>query len=337
MEDCSMHIKLQKIKLMKIWEILNRKTDKDHPMTTIQLIAELADLGIEAERRTVYTDINTMIACGYKIDKKRHNRDMYYWVEKRQFDLPEVKILMDAVKASKFIPENKTEELLEKISELGGSERAKLLRRNAVNFQVVKHSNDEIYSIVDNIERAIRKKCMIKFKYFDLYWTGKRIYRHNSKIYSEQPLSMICDDGNYYLLCYTEDENCNTNIKTFRLDRMANVSVSDEPITDMAFKAVISIRSYPKQVFKMYGGQTRRVRLEFDESLIGVIFNKFGENTRIKQNKDKLFASVSVQISPTFWGWLTQFAGKMRIVSPDEVIEEYTEWLNTALGYQKCE
>lgn len=330
------YVKLQKIKLLKLWEILNRKTDKEHPLTTFQLIDELTDLGIKAERRTIYTDINTMIAWGYKVEKKRHNRDMYYWVEQRQFDLPELKIMMDAVKASKFIPEDKTEELLEKISDLGGSERGKLLRRNTVNFQVVKHSNEGIYSIVENIDKAIGRKCMITFLYFDLDRHGKRVYRHSNKIYKEQPLSMICDDGNYYLLCYTEDEGCDSNIKTFRLDRMENVTVTSEPITDAAVDALKSVKSYPKQVFKMYGGARRTVRLEFEPSLTGVIFNEFGENTRIAQNGGSYAASVSVQISPTFWGWLTQFAGRMRIVSPDDVAEKYRQWLHTAMdGYEQ--
>ena len=322
---------IQRLKLLKLWELLNRKTDKEHPITTMQLIAELTDMGIEVERRTVYSDINALIACGYMIEKKRHNRDMYYWVEKRQFDIPELKIMMDAVRSSKFIPEDKTEELLDKMAELGESSYKKLLRRNTVRFQVVKHSNEEIYKTVDNIEHALLKKKRITFLYFDLDINGERVYRHNRKVYNEQPLSMLCDDGNYYLLCYPEDEDCDTNIKTFRLDRMACVNVSDEPITDMAVKTVKSIKGYPKQVFKMYGGKPCRVRLEFDESLIGVIFNKFGENTRIRQEKDKYSASVSVQISPTFWGWLTQFAGKMRIVSPDDVRQEYRNWIIMAI------
>lgn len=335
MKNSDEYVKLQKIKLLKLWEILNRKTDKEHPLTTFQLIDELTDLGIKAERRTIYTDINTMIAWGYKVEKKRHNRDMYYWVEHRQFDLPELKIIMDAIQASKFIPADKTDELLDIIAVLGGSERGKLLRRNTVNFQVVKHSNEDIYSIVESIDKAIIRKCMITFLYFDLDRHGERVYRHNKKTYKEQPLSMICDDGNYYLLCYTEDEDCDTNIKTFRLDRMENVMVTSDSITDAAIDALKSVKSYPKQVFKMYGGAKRRVRLEFDESLIGVVFNKFGENTRIRQHKNKCSASVFVQISPTFWGWLTQFAGKMRIVSPDEAVQKYKEWLNIALKNQK--
>ena len=325
------HIKLQKIKLLKIWEILNRKTDKNHPLTTIQLIAELDKLGIVAERRTIYTDIDSMISCGYKIEKRRHNRDMYDWVEQRQFDLPELKILMDAVQASKFIPKDKTEELLDRISALGGSEQGQLLRRNAVNFQVVKHSNDEIYSIIENIESAINKQCRITFLYFDLDRLGERIYRHDNKIYNEQPLAMICDDGNYYLMCYTEEEGCDNNIKVFRLDRMSDVAITDEPITNAAVNAVEIIKIYPKQVFKMFSGEICNIQLEFEKSLIGVIFNKFGDSTYIRQDGESYYTEVSVQLSPTFWGWLSQFAGQMKIVAPDKAIEEYKTWLHTAL------
>lgn len=172
---------------------------------------------------------------------------------------------------------------------------------------------------------------MITFLYFDLDRHGERVYRHNKKIYQEQLLSMICDDGNYYLLCYTEDVDCDTNINTFRLDRMADVNVSDEPITDTAVKTIKSIKGYPKQVFKMYGGVKRMVRLEFDESLIGVIFNKFGEDTLITEVNGRYTATVQVQLSPTFWGWLTQFPGQMRIISPDEAREQYIEFLQSAI------
>lgn len=256
---------------------------------------------------------------------------MFYWVKSHEFSISEVKILMDSVRSSKFIPEGKTEELLEKLVSMGGGEQSRLLRRNAVKFQTVKHSNEEIYETIENIERAVSKKRRITFLYFDLDIHGERVYRHDRKVYKEQPLSMLCDDGNYYLLCYTEDEDCDSDIKAFRLDRMASVKMIDESISEEAVKALKSVRSYPKQVFKMYGGKSEYVRLEFDKKLLGVMHNKFGENIRVKDNGDTFAATVRVQISPTFWGWLTGFMGKIKILSPEEIKSEYIDWLTATI------
>lgn len=147
--------KVQKIKLLKIWEILNWKSDEQHPLSTQDIIMELSKLGIKCDRRTVYGDIDAMQSNGYSIMNRRRGHDMVYWVQERKFDLPELKIIMDAIQNSKFIPKDKTEELLNKIASLGGSESTHLLKRNAVRFNVVKHSNADIYYITECLERAI--------------------------------------------------------------------------------------------------------------------------------------------------------------------------------------
>ena len=323
--------KFQKIKLLKIWEILNRKTDEQHPITTQELIAELNLLGITADRRTIYTDIDSLQEFGYEIQNKRRNHDMVYWLPKRQFDLPEIKIIMDCIYSSKFVTASKTEELIDKLADLGGSGRGDLLKRNAVHFNAVKHSNESIYEIVDVLERAIESKKKVLFNYFLLNQSGERVYKHNNKLYVEEPLAMVCNDGNYYLLCYHSEEEYENHIKTFRVDRIDNISLLEEEISKEGKTALRKAKQYSLQAFKMYGGPLRRVTLKFDESLIGVIYNKFGEKTVIKKSGDKFTASVQVQISPTFWGWIMQFPTTMKIKSPEDLKEQYRDWVMSAI------
>lgn len=322
--------KVQKIKLLKIWEILNWKSDEQHPLSTQDIIMELSKLGIKCDRRTIYGDIDAMQSNGYSILNRRRGHDMVYWVQERKFDLPELKIIMDAIQNSKFIPKDKTEELLNKIASLGGSESTHLLKRNAVRFNVVKHSNADIYFITECLERAIENEHRVTFRYFDLNASGERVFRHDNRLYKEEPLAMICDDGNYYLMCYHPEPEYENNVKVFRIDRIADISETDESISKEAKKASKAIANYPKQVFKMYGGKIQKIRLSFDESLIGVIFNKFGEEISIKKSGSKFTASVEVQISPTFWGWIFQFGNKIKLIAPDFIVQEYHKIVDEA-------
>lgn len=327
--------KVQKIKLLKIWEILNWKSDEQHPLSTQDIIMELSKLGIKCDRRTVYGDIDAMQSNGYSIMNRRRGHDMVYWVQERKFDLPELKIIMDAIQNSKFIPKDKTEELLNKIASLGGSESTHLLKRNAVRFNVVKHSNADIYYITECLEHAIECERCITFRYFDLNVSGERVFRHNNQLYKEEPLAMICDDGNYYLICYRAEPEYVNHVKVFRVDRVADIAVLDDIISKEAKRASKTIANYPKQVFKMYGGKIRKVRIAFDECLIGVVFNKFGEDISIKKSGKRFTASVEVQISPTFWGWLTQFPNQMEVVSPIDVKAAYSTWVRSAIKQEE--
>ena len=323
--------KYQRIKFLKIMEILYRKTDEAHPITTKDLVKELALLGIPEDRRTMYADIKALQEFGYDIHSKRTKYDSLYWVSKRSFDLPELKIIMDCIHSSKFVTESKTEELIDKIADLGGSARGELLKRSAIHFDAVKHSNESIYEIVDIVERAIEKCKKVTFNYFLLDQNGQRVYKHNKKMYLEEPIAMVCNDGNYYLLCYRPEDEYENHIKTFRVDRIDNIAMSDKDISKDGRTSLRKARQYSLQTFKMYGGPLRRVTLIFDESLINVIYNKFGEQTVIKKHKDKYTASVQVQISPTFWGWMLQFPTQMKIRSPEDLKGQYHKWVMSAI------
>ena len=183
----------------------------------------------------------------------------------------------------------------------------------------------------ETIERSLNAQNRITFYYFDLDEKKKRVYRHDKKRYTEQPISLICDNGNYYLLCYRSQKEYVNHVKIFRIDRMADVRMADKPITKKGLAAKSRISSYPIQAFKMYGGITKHVRFGFDKSMIGVIYDKFGEDTAIHKYMGMYTVTVQVQLSPTFWGWLFQYVGKMKILSPDDVIQEYNDRLLSAL------
>ena len=170
---------------------------------------------------------------------------------------------------------------------------------------------------------------------FDPNYRFNRVVVDINQLYKEEPLAMICDDGNYYLICYRAEPEYVNHVKVFRVDRIADIAVLDDIISKEAKRASKTIANYPKQVFKMYGGKIRKVRIAFDECLIGVMFNKFGEDISIKKSGKRFTASVEVQISPTFWGWLTQFPNQMEVVSPIDVKAAYSTWVRSAIKQEE--
>lgn len=312
---------IRKIKLLKILELLRHNTDESHPLSTNQIVEELACMGIPCDRRTVSQDIVTLNDLGYEIMSTMIKHDKCYYVEDRSFSVPELKILIDAVHASNFITEKKSEELIAKIAALAGSHRGEVLKHNMVYFNTRKHSNEKILYSVDTLEEAILTQRKVIFLYFDLNEKGERVYRRDGHHYVVEPVALIFNEDNYYLMVYSAKHNGTAN---YRVDRMEAVEMIDEQITDSALLLRDSIGNYTEQAFKMYGGEPVDITIRFDTKLIGVVYDKFGEDTKMIRLAENTYeATVKVQISPTFWGWIFQFGKQMEITSPKEVIEEY--------------
>jgi predicted DNA-binding transcriptional regulator YafY len=230
---------------------------------------------------------------------------------------------MDAVQAASFITAKKTDELLGKIAALGGSHRAEILGGSIVNFKTTKHSNEQIFYNVDALEQAIHRQKKVLFRYFDLNEYGQKVYRRDGHRYVVEPIALVFNEDNYYMLCYSSRHQ---KTSTYRVDRMDSVTVLDDPITDTAIALKDEIGPYTEQVFKMYAGEAVDIVIEFKDSLIGVVFDKFGEDTKMmRSGEHKCVATVKVQISPVFWGWLFQFAGEMQILSPESLVQEYRQ------------
>ena len=312
---------IRKVKLLKLLELLRQNTDEEHPMSTAQIATTLSEMGIPFDRRTISQDIITLNELGYEIMSVMKGHDKCYYIEDRSFSIPELKILIDAVHASSFITEKKSQELIDKIATLAGSHRAEVLKRNMVCFNTRKHSNERILYNVDALEEAILRKKKVNFYYFDLDENGNRVYRLNGHHYVVEPIALVFNEDNYYLTCYSARHDSTSN---YRVDRMDAVEVIKEDCCEKAIALREQVATYTEQAFKMFGGQLEAVVLEFDRSLIGAVYDRFGENTQMMgTSENRCIAHVKVQISPVFWGWVFQFADQMQILSPSAVLTEY--------------
>ena len=292
-------------------------------MSTSSIISSLAQMEITCDRRTLAQDIATLSDLGYEIMTTTVGHEKAYYVEDRNFSIPELKILIDAVHASSFITKKKSEELINKIASLAGSHRAEVLKRNMVCFNTRKHSNERIFYNVNDLEDAILRQKKVLFRYFDLNENGERVYRRDGHRYVVEPIALVFNEDNYYLTCYSSRHDSTSN---YRIDRMDSVEVIDEDCCEKALALRDQVATYTEQAFKMFGGQLEDIVLEFDRGLIGVVYDKFGESVKMMPSgENKIIATVKVMISPTFWGWLFQFGNQMKIISPSSAVSMYAE------------
>ena len=314
----------RKVKLIKLLELLRQNTDAQHPMTNSQVCAAMDGMGIPCDRRIISQDVAVLNDMGYEIMVTMIGHEKAYYVDDRSFSIPELKILIDAVHASSFITEKKSNELIEKLAALAGIHQAEVLKRNMVCFNTRKHSNEKILYNIDTLEEAILAQKKVIFLYFDLNENGERVYRRGGHHYVVEPVALVFNEDNYYMSCYSSRHDSTSN---YRVDRMDGVKIIEEPCSEKALSLRDQVASYTEQAFKMFGGQLEDVVLEFDRVLIGVVYDKFGESVKmIPSGENKCIATVKVRISPTFWGWLFQFAGQMKILSPTSLLEQYREY-----------
>ena len=302
-------------------ELLHQETDEDHPLKASEICEKLLSFGITCDRRTLTRDIALLNEYGFEVLSVMISHDKGYYIVDRSFSVPELKILIDAVQAASFITDKKTNELISKISALGGSHRADILKSNTVSFNTRKHRNESIYYNVYTLETAIESRKKVLFRYFDLDHNANKVYRKERELYSVEPVGLVFNEDNYYLMAYSEKYDNTTN---YRVDRMDGVRIGEESVSEKALSLRESISGYTQEAFKMYSGRSELVTLRFDKKLIGAVFDRFGEDTAmIPMGENECAASVTVQLSPTFWGWMFQFGRLMRIISPDSAIEEY--------------
>ena len=314
--------KNNKLKLIFLRDIMTNETDKEHPLTTEQLLSKLEELDIKCDRRTLSEDIKCLNSIGTGISSCQSGHKKGYYIEERGFSKSELRILLDAVAASNFITQEKTDELSDRIVALAGSYKAQVLKKPRRIVNRCKHNNESIYESIDIIEQAIEQTKKISFKYFQLDEKKRREFKKKER-YILDPLDLVIEDGNYYLVAYNPKYS-NTN--NYRLDRMVEVELEDESISSNARE--LKIGDYKSSSFKMFNGEKKLVKLEFERKCLNAVYDKFGEGVAVKTlTGDKRRVGVMVQISPTFYGWVFQFKGDMRIVEPSEVVEEYKKIL----------
>ena len=311
----------QKIKLLRIMEYLRSESGADKPLSTSQIISYLNGIHISCERRTLYKDMEMLIENGANIVKTEVGRENAYYIDEVSFSLAEVKILIDAVQAANFVTDSKTVELVEKLLAYAGVRRSEVVRDNIIFYNNHKHSNEEIFENIEQIELAIKQKKQVSFYYFDLDEKRNRIYRKDKKRYITDPVALVFSEDNYYLVTYSQKYQDSVN---YRVDRMDTVEIEEDSICEEALIRKRKTEAYTEQVFKMYNGHAETVTLEFAPDKLGVVYDKFGENIEIRHaDQGWLRIKVTVQISPPFWGWLYQFGDKMRIVSPEDLKPEF--------------
>ena len=323
----------RKVKLIKLLELLQQHTDEQHPMTTNQICEAMDRMGIPCDRRIVTQDVVALNELGYEIMATMIGHEKAYFVEDRSFSLPELKILIDAVHASSFITEKKSEELIEKLAALAGSHRAEVLKRNMVCFNTRKHSNEKILYVIDALEEAILTQRKVIFLYFDLDENGQRVYRRDGHHYVVEPIALVFNEDNYYLSSYSSRHDSTSH---YRVDRMDGVKIIDEPCSEKAIALRDEVASYTEQAFKMFSGRQEDAVLEFDRSLIGAVYDKFGEGVKmIPSGERSCVATVKVRVSPTFWGWLFQFGDQMTVIAPQSMVQQRKTYLEKILHMGK--
>lgn len=316
----------QKLKLLYLAKILNENSDENHPITVNQMIDFLAQYGISAERKSVYDDIECLKVFGLDIVSVK-SKSFGYYIASRDFELPELKLLVDTVQASKFITRKKSLELINKLEKLTSKHYAQLLNRQVYVTNRAKSFNEKIYYNVDKIHEAISSDCWISFKYFDIDVNKEKSYRKEGKFYKEQPVCLMWNEENYYLVAYKEKYNSYVH---YRVDKMEYISLIDEKriLPDKEFDQA----SYAKKMFSMFSGDETEVDIIFANELSGTVIEKFGNDVFMYPIDDKTFkAKVKVSVSPFFLSWILGLGDKALIVSPDNIIENMKEFLNNGL------
>lgn len=306
----------RKLKPLYLMKILLEKTDEEHSLTVPQMVDELEGLGIHAERKSIYDDLAALREFGLDI-ASRKTKTTGYFVAGRTFELPELKLLADAVACSRFITEKKSAQLIKKIESLTSSYQAVQLQRQVYVNGRVKTANEKIYYNVDTIHQAIARNCRVEFRYFEYTPGGKKQYRRGGEKYVASPYSLCWDNENYYMIAYYETYG---NLSHSRVDKMENIGMREEPRHELPGGEDFRPADYTKKLFGMFGGKEEIVRLQFDNSLIGVVIDRFGSDAEIRRADAHNFTvSFHAFVSPTLLGWIFEFGGKVKILAPAEL------------------
>ncbi len=315
----------QKQKLLALKEFFEQETDENHPAGMSDIIAYLALRGIGAERKSIYSDILTLQEFGMDIIAVK-GKSGGYFLGNREFELAELKLLVDAVQSSKFLTDKKSRSLIRKLGTLVSRHEATQLRRQVVVTGRVKTMNESVYYSIDRIHEAIAGNVQITFRYFDWATDGSRQYRPDS--YTASPCALCWDNANYYLIAHTARHG----ITHYRVDKMDAIELLDCPRVQTPETQNLDLASYTKKVFGMFNGQETVVKLRFENRLAGVVMDRFGHDSMMIPDGDQHFTfTTTVVNSPQFLGWVAGFGKQVQILYPQSLIDAYTDMLRSAL------
>jgi len=314
----------QKFKFTYLMKIMAEKTDDEHSLTMPQILEELEKYEVSAERKSIYEDFKDMSKLGIDVIKEQRGRETFYHIAGREFELAEVKLLIDAVQSAKFITQKKSKSLISKVKNFVSEHQAKQLQRQIVINDRVKTMNESVYYNVDDIHTAINQNRKIKFKYYKWDIDKKLVERHGGSYFIVSPWALLWDDENYYMIAFDDWDN---KIKHYRVDKMMYIEVgNDERSGKEEFKN-FDMAKYSKATFGMYHGEKTKVCIKFANHMCGVFIDRFGKDTlfrKIDENNSELI--VDINVSPQFFGWIFSLGNDVEIVSPREVVNELREY-----------
>ena len=309
----------QKLKQLYLVNIFTEETDDQHGLTLPEIISRLNAYGVNADRKTLYQDFEELRVFGFDIIGEQNGRSYYYYLGQRKFELPELKLLVDSVQSAKFITDKKSKELIKKLENMVSKYQAKQLQRQVFITGRVKTMNESIYYNIDKLHEAINTGRKIRFKYFQWNTKKEMELRRDGEWYETSPWGLMWDDENYYLVAYDSADDI---IKHYRVDKMLKISVIDEPREGQKQFKAFNMPHYTRSLFGMFGGEEYHVTIEADNSMAGIMIDRFGKDIFIVPvGTDRFKTTVDIAVSSQFLGWIIALGDKVKITGPDEVVE----------------
>lgn len=313
----------QKLKLVYLMKIFLERTDERHGLTMPQLVEALDGYGIRAERKSLYEDIQLLQEYGMDIVAEPAGRVYHYYAASRDFELPELKLLVDAVQSSRFVTEKKSAELIRKLERLGSIYEARQLQRQVYVSGRIKTMNESIYYNVDEIHGAISDNVKIRFQYFQWNVKKEMELRHGGVFYCISPWGVSWDNENYYMIGYDSEAAC---IKYYRVDKMLKLSAVAEPREGKEAFEKLDMAGLSRKTFGMFAGEEQTVRLEFQNRMAGVVIDRFGRDISLVPKDNGCFTvNVEVAVSRQFLAWVISLGDGARILGPEPVVRAMQE------------
>ena len=305
----------QKKKLLVLQELLLKHSDEEHPITIKGMIDELERHGIKAERKSLYDDMETLRSFGLDV-LSRKGASPGWFIGERDFELAELKLLVDAVQSSKFITRRKSDSLIRKLEGLASAHQAKALQRQVYVSGRVKTMNESIYYNVDKLHAAVGERRSVRFRYFDYNSRKEKVFRREGKYYAVIPHGLVWDNENYYLVGADAEKG---EVRHYRVDKMHDINLGDKvPAVDF------DMARYAQKHFGMFSGVPADVKLKVKEELAGVVLDRFGQEVMLVPGEEGSFTvTVNVVVSPQFWGWVFGLGDGVEVCSPDWAVEEF--------------
>lgn len=306
--------------MVYLMKIFSEESDDNHYLTMPEIIQKLAAYGVNADRKTLYNDINELRKYGMDILTAQDGRNYYYYLGSRDFELAELKLLVDSVQSSRFISEHKSRDLIKKLESLASNHEASQLHRQVLIAGRVKTMNESIYYNVDKLYRAINADRQIKFRYYDWDLDKQMKPRYDGMWYQLSPWALMWDDEMYYLVVYDAKHGMVTH---YRVDKMKEITILDDVREGKEALKEFNLADYSKSLFGMYAGKETRVTLEGDNYMAGVLIDRFGKDIIFAPvDEDHFRTTVTVAVSKHFLGWVISLGGGIRIAGPDSVVEQ---------------